>query len=87
MNTHSPDNKAEECRRSTSFEQRLKRSEDAREALSNAVDHLQKQVDELTMDRDRLDWLRTADVWFEDPCDGNWTPDSWRKEIDRLRNL
>jgi len=42
---------------------------------------------ELEKDKKRLDWLANTEVWFEEPSDGHWTPESWRREIDRIMKI
>ena len=37
---------------------------------------------EARKDSKRLDWLSNSDTWFDQPCDGVWTPESWRQAID-----
>lgn len=36
-------------------------------------------------DSERLDWLATADHWFDEPCDGNWTAETFRQAIDNAK--
>lgn len=43
---------------------------------------LRRENEELKKDQLRLDFLRTSDVWFAIPSDGNWTAESFRKAID-----
>lgn len=33
----------------------------------------------------RLDWLALTDHWFDEPCDGKWTPETLRAAIDAAR--
>ena len=46
---------------------------------------LQKENAALRKDKERLDWLCMTDHWFDVPCDGNWTPESFRVAIDAAR--
>ena len=46
---------------------------------------LSKDYAALREDKERLDWLCMTDHWFDVPCDGNWTPESFRVAIDAAR--
>jgi len=46
-------------------------------------DSVEGLVDRPLNDTIRLDWLANNDAWFSDgPCDGQWTPETWRNAID-----
>lgn len=46
---------------------------------------LEQENTALREDKERLDWLATTDVWFDEPATESYTPETFRAEIDRKR--
>jgi hypothetical protein len=84
----------DECRLQKEFyaagcaqaESHLVQEADKSDSLVAEIEKLKAKLSEALKDKARLDWLATADHWFDTPATGRFNEDTFRAAIDAARD-